>query len=32
MGEAKDAVAVPDENSETGFGSLRIVNAVDHLI
>jgi len=32
MVEALDEEAVTYENSETGFGSLRIVKGVDHLI
>jgi len=32
MVKAKDDKAVRYENSEAGFGSLRIVNGVDHLI
>jgi len=32
MVEAKDDKVVTYVNSETGFGSLRIVKGVDHLI
>ena len=32
MVEGMDLKAVRYANSETGFGSLRIVNGVDHLI
>ena len=32
MGEGKDDKAVTNENSETGFCSLRILEGVDYLI
>jgi hypothetical protein len=32
MVESKDIKGVTHENSETDFGSLRIVKSVDHLI